>query len=120
LRVTELLDKGLITARFFNRVEVCALHVLDDRKLQGLSVRHVENCHRHLVQPGELRRPPAPLAGDQFVALSPAWRRPDHKRLHDPMVLQGVGQFLQVLGAEFPPRVAWVGLQHRNRDIRRV
>ena len=38
LGIAEILDEPLIAARFLDRVEIGALHVLDDRQLQSLAV----------------------------------------------------------------------------------
>ena len=69
LRITVLVDELLVAERLLERVEVGALNVLDDGKLERLLVGDVMNDDRHVVQAGLLRRPPAPLAGDDLVGL---------------------------------------------------
>ena len=66
LAVFELVAERLIARRFFERIEVFALDVLDDRKLERLGVADLENDHGHVVNAGALRRAPAALAGDDL------------------------------------------------------
>ena len=75
LAVAVLVDELLVADRLLERVEVRALDVLDDREFERLLVADVMDDDRHLVQAGPLRRAPAPLAGDDLVALAAA-RRP--------------------------------------------
>ena len=59
----------VIALRLFHRVEVFALHVLDDRDLERVAVADIDRHDRHLVQAGELRGAPAPFAGDDLEAI---------------------------------------------------
>jgi hypothetical protein len=81
LRMIELGRQHLIAGRLLERIEISALHVLDDRKLQRFGVAGVEHDHRHLVQAGALRGAPASLAGDDLVAVGAAHAHND--RLDD-------------------------------------
>ena len=58
-----------VAARLLDRVEVLALHVLDDRDLERLVVGDLDRHDRHVVQAGALRRAPAPLAGDDLEVV---------------------------------------------------
>ena len=66
-REAELLDQQRAGARLLDRVEVLAGHVLDQRELErlGVVVRAHERGDR--LEPRELGRAPAALAGDQLV-----------------------------------------------------
>ena len=66
LRVIALLHQRDIAGRFLDRIEVGALHVLDDGEFERLHVGRIDDGDRHLVQAGALRRAPAPLAGDDL------------------------------------------------------
>ena len=67
---TEVLDQGGAGAGLFDRVEVFADHVLDQRHFEPVSLIGVADDHRDPLDPGHLSRPPAPLTGDKFVTLS--------------------------------------------------
>ena len=69
LAVVKLLHQRAIAFRLFQRIEIGALHVLDDRKLQRFRIGRLDDDDRHLVQAGALRRAPAPLAGDDLEAV---------------------------------------------------
>ena len=72
LGVAEALDQLAIAGRLLDRVEVGALHVLDDRELEHFLVVELAHDDRHRVQAGLLRRAPAALAGDDLVAAARA------------------------------------------------
>ena len=55
-------DQALQTLRFFQRVQVFALHVLNQRHGGSGLIRHVAHQHRHAVEPGQFGRAEAPLA----------------------------------------------------------
>ena len=69
VRDVELADEPLQRARLFERVQVLALDVLDQRHRDGRIVRHAADDGRNVVQARDLRGAPATLAGDDFVAL---------------------------------------------------
>src|SRR3954471_13504765 len=48
--VIVLVRESLITAGLFQRIEVRALHVLDDRKLERFAVAHLEQYDRNIMQ----------------------------------------------------------------------
>ena len=67
MRQAKFLDQALQALGFFQRIEVFALHVLDQGHGGGGLVGHIAHQHRHPVQPGELGRTKAPLARNDLV-----------------------------------------------------
>jgi len=90
--------------------------VQDDARL-GQALRTVHQ-HRHLAQPGHLRRAPAALAGDQFVLF--ATDRSHQQRLHQALCLDGRGKLLQGLLVHARARLVFAGPDraHRQRQQR--
>ena len=70
LRELVLVGESAVRVRFFDRVQILALDVLDERHLEQRrsSPGDVADDDRHLEQAGALRRAPAPFAGDDLVA----------------------------------------------------
>ena len=91
LAVAEIFHQRPIAFRLFERIEVGALHVLDDRELQRFLVSRLDDDDRHFVQAGTLRRAPAPLAGDDLEGVRRAANRPRHDRLNDAALAQRSG-----------------------------
>ena len=58
----------LIGERELDRIQILALHVLDDRELEAVGGIDVENHRRHAAPPRELTRAKSPLAHDELVA----------------------------------------------------
>ncbi len=69
LRELEVVGKPAIGLRFFNRIQILTLNVLDQRGGEQAIVRNVAYDDRHLEQSRALRRAPAALAGDDLVAV---------------------------------------------------
>ena len=114
------LDQRLIAHRLFQRIEIGALHVLDDRKLERLAVGHLDHDDRHVVHAGALRRAPAPFAGDDLELIGRALDRAHHDRLDD-AALPDRGRKLVELGVgEIAPRVARIGLDEFDRRLARM
>ena len=63
----EFFDQALQALRFFQRVEVFALHVLNQRHGGCGLVRHVAHQHRHAIESSQFGRAEAPLARNDFV-----------------------------------------------------
>ena len=98
------LDQALIAGGLFQRVEILALQVLDQRHLERLGRRDVAHDRRHLMKTRPLRRAPAALAGDQ---LEPAVGTGAHdERLDDPLHADGRRQLLEPRVVEVVARLA--------------
>jgi hypothetical protein len=85
LRPRELGEQTLIGLRFFHRIQIFTQEVLDEGELEALRVARLANDRGNRGQPGELRRPPAPLAHDQLVAVA---QTSDHDRLEHTALAQ--------------------------------
>ena len=71
LREVELVGEAPVGERLFDRVQVLALDVLDERHLEQpllVAAGDVPDDDRHLEEAGVLRGAPAALAGDDLVA----------------------------------------------------
>ena len=107
--MVEFVDQRLIARGFLQRIEIGALNVLDDRKLERLTIADFKQHDRHFMQAGELRRAPAPFAGDDLVLIRGAARRAHQDRLDD-AVLADRGRKLVKLGiGENAARIARIG-----------
>ncbi len=117
VREAKLAQQPLQALRLFERIEVFALDVFDQRHGGRRLVGHVAHQHRHRVQPGQPGRPKAPLAGDDFIHRArtahglglPLLRLPGSQaalaivlgqaahqnRLHDALRLDAFGQLVQ-------------------------
>src|SRR6202047_3443605 len=117
LRIEELIAEPLVAGRFLERIEVGSLDVFDDRELERLPVVGLEADDRHLMQSGALRRPPAPLTGDNFVSVRDPCQRAREKRLNDAFFLDRGGQLVEAVFAEIPARVARIGAEKFDRNF---
>jgi hypothetical protein len=113
LGVAVILDEPAIGLRFLDRVQVLALDILDQRDLERLFLAEVADDRRQLVQPRLLRRPPAPLAGDDLEAVAV---RPHDDRLDDAPRLDRFGELGERVLVEDPPRLAGMRLDAGDRD----
>ena len=104
----------------FERVEVGALHVLDDGDLERFAVAGLDDEDRDLVQPGPLRRPPAALAGDDLVGVRDAGDGADDNRLDDAALLDRGREFFELGVVEQLSRVARIGPQELDRRLARA
>ncbi len=89
MRHFEFVDQPLHGGGLFHRVEIFTLDVFDQRHDERRVVGHLAYHHRYLGEPGHLRRPPAPLAGDQLVALLD---RAHHQRLQQALAADRLRQ----------------------------
>src|SRR5579862_7628964 len=117
LTVAEIADQCAVAFSFFERIEIGALHILDDRKLQRLRVAGLDDDNRNLVQAGTLRRPPAALAGDDFVGVSDTARWPHNDGLDNAALAQRRGEFIKLGAGKSTARIARVWLQRTRRDF---
>ena len=111
----EFLHQPLQAGSLFHCVQVLALDVLNETHGEGRFIGHFPDQRGHVVEPGHLRRAPAALAGNQFIAIP--LNRPDQHRLHQALRLDGGGQFRQRLLVHLRARLVLAGadLAHRKR-----
>src|SRR5215472_13378030 len=115
LGVAEFLER-LIAHRLLDGIEVGALHVLDDRKLERLAIARLEKNDRNVVHAGALRRAPAPLARDDLVMIGRAAQGSHHDRLDDAALADRRCELVELdLGIGLT-RVAGIGLEKLDRD----
>ena len=96
-----------VRLRFLDRVEICALQILDQRKLEHFEIARMPDDYRRLRQAGFLRRTPSSLTRDQLV--SPVHLTND-QRLDDSMLPNRINQLLQCVALKFLARL------ERTRD----
>src|SRR3979411_1958885 len=77
----EFAGKPRVTLRFLDGIEIGALQILDERKLENFQISRLANDYWNFGQAYFLRRAPTPLAGDQFMRSS--IELPDDQRLND-------------------------------------
>ena len=102
-------DQRLIAGRLFERIEVGALHVLDDGEFERLRVGRLDHDDRHVVQAGALRRAPAPLAGDDLELVRRAAHGAHDDRLDDAALADRGGQLVEFGLGEGAARIARIG-----------
>ena len=107
LRQSRLVAEPLVGLRFLDGIEVLALDVLDQRGLEEFLVADLGDVDRQLQQAGDLRCPPAALAGDDLEALALAAH---DDRLHQARAADRLGQFLQLHVVEASSRLQRVGV----------
>src|SRR6202171_5302425 len=117
LRIEEFIAEPLVAGRFLEGIEVGSLDVFDDRELERLPVVGLEGDDRHLMQSGSLRRPPAPLTGDNFVSVRDPCQRAREKWLNDAFFLDRGGQLVEGFFTEISTRVAWIGAEKFDRNL---
>src|SRR5271156_4949861 len=71
------------------------------------------------MQSGALRRPPAPLSGDDFISVGSARHGTRENRLNDAFFLDRGGEVGQGIVAEIPARVAGIGAEKFDRNFLR-
>ena len=105
-------DQPPVAVRFLDRVEVAALDILQQGDFESLGIVEIANDDRYLVEPSALRRPPAPLAGDDLVAMAV---RPDDDRLDQPALLDRGCKLLQRLLVEITAGLVEMRLDRGDR-----
>ena len=115
LRHPFIIGKPLISLRFFHRIEVFALDVLDQRKRHHFPLIKLANQRRNLVQTRLLRCPPTAFTRDQLV--STACQRPHDHRLDHPARSDRFRQLHQRLFVETAARLPrqWFDRRYRER-----
>ena len=80
---------------FLESVEIRALHIFDDGDLKRLAVASLDDDDGDIVEPRALRRPPAPLASNDFVSIRGAGNGADHDGLDDSALFDRSGEFVE-------------------------
>ena len=109
MRQTEFIGKALQPLRFFQRVQVFALDIFDQRHDRCSFVGHVLDEHRHLVQSGQSGGSHPAFASDDFVAVRP--HRAHQNRLHHALRLDALGKLIQRTLVHARARLVFAGLQ---------
>ena len=79
------------------------------------ALAQVANYRRYFMELGFLRRTPAALSGDQLVAA--AGKRADDHWLDHPACCDRLGQLVQRIGVEAPPRLIGMRFDGADREI---
>jgi len=111
----EFADQPLQRLRFFQRVEVLALDILDQRHGDDGAVVQFAHHHRHLGQAGQLGGAPAAFAGDDLVTAAAVGAY--HDRLDHALGADRVGQLVQLGRVHRHARLVLARLQLANRDV---
>src|SRR5438105_6795112 len=75
----EFTGEPRVALRFLDRIEIGALQIFNERKLENLQIGRLANNDGDFGQPYFLRRTPAPFPRDQFMRASV--ELPDDERL---------------------------------------
>ena len=113
----EVVGETTIGLRLFDRIEILALDVLDQRDRQQLIFGNVANDNRYFQEAGALRCPPATFAGHDLVVAIDA---PDDDRLDDPVGANGAGEILDPLVVHLRAGLELVGPQQIGVDLQRA
>ena len=125
VRQAKFLDQALQALRFFQRVQVFALHVFYQRHGGGGVVGNVFYQYGYAGQPRQFGRPKAPLARDDFVFAcvgTVACIQPQlayQNRLQNALGLDGLGQFVQRSLVHARARLVDAGNQFFQQQRRR-
>ena len=107
----ELVGEAPVGERFFDRVQILALDVFDQRHLEQrllLAGRHVAHDDRHAQEAGELCGAPAAFAGDDLKSIADL---ADHDRLDDAVGADRLRELLQARIVDVAARLKVVGLE---------
>ena len=113
LGVAEFADQSLVRVGLFDRVEVPALDIFEQRDLERVGIVQFPDDDGDFVQPRALRRAPATLTGDDLVI---ATVRPDQDRLEYPARRDRLGQFVERRVVEHAARLAGLRRQRADRQ----
>ena len=111
----EFLLQTLQRNRFFDRVEVFTLNILDQRHGDRGFIRHVAHHRRDSLLAGLLAGTPAALPGDNLKAATANGAH--HDGLHHALSLDRVGQFFQGLGVHVPTWLVFAALDQVQRQV---
>ncbi|CAI8970873.1 hypothetical protein EMIT0P43_70145 [Pseudomonas jessenii] len=111
----ELLLQPLQGHRFFNRVQVFALNVLDQRDGDRGFIGYIANHCRDGFLPGLLAGAPAAFAGNDFKAA--AADRANHDGLHDALGLDRLRQLFERLRIHVTTRLVLAALEQIQGEM---
>ena len=114
LRQAVLVHQCLIPQRFFQRVQILTLQVLNQRQLHGLFVVGFDDDCGHVAQVCHPRGTPAPLTGDDLIVA--VGHFPHRQGLNDAVDGDGVRQRLQFFLVKVLPGLIGVGFYLVNRQ----
>ena len=106
--------KPRVTLRFFDRIEIGALQIFDQREFQHIAIVRRSNNDRHLRQSCFQRCSPAPFTGDQFVTPIDLAH---NQRLNDSVLPDGFDQLRERIRAEFLARLQWTWRDAVETDL---
>ena len=114
LRMAVTLDELAIALRLFDRVQVLALYVLDQRNLGRSRIVNLTNDRRNGVQAGALRCAPPAFARDD---LEPITMGTKEDRLKNTAFGDRIGELVDRFFLELHPRLFRVGADAPNLDL---
>ncbi len=112
----EVVEQLLVRGRLLQRVELRAVQVLQQRVPQQVVVGRVAHDRGDPLEPCLARGPPAPLPGDELVAVGTG--RPHHDRLQQPDLADRVDELAERLLVEDGPWLTRVGRDLTQRQLR--
>ena len=102
----EIVEELLVGCGLFQRVELLAVHVLDQGVPEQVVVLRLLDDGADLGQPSTLSGTPPPFAHDKLVPARPG--RANHYRLQEADLSYGFRELVECLLVEHPPRLAGV------------
>lgn len=113
-----MIHQLLIGFTLFDRVQVFALQILDQRHLCHGSVIIGRNDRRHRLEPCEVRRPQTTLAGDELILKVAVLVTVTHRdRLDQSFFLDGSRQIFQRLKIKLAARLPGIGMDLGNIQL---
>jgi hypothetical protein len=112
---TKIVGERTECSRFFERIEVCPLDVLDQRQLELLLRCGFFDDYRNSCQPGTAHGTPAALAGDQLVIA--AHQLGYDQGLEQSVLANGCCKLFERMLIEMCAWLMWVWDNRIDRDI---
>ena len=117
LCIVKFRHQTLVTCGFFDRIEVGALDILDNRHFKRIAVAGFDDNDRHFVQSGPLCGPPAAFTGDDFKHIGQACLLAHDNRLDNAFFTDRVGQFLEIDLGKGLAGIARIGAEKLGRNL---
>ncbi len=114
MRQTELIRKPPQRPRALDRVEILALHILDQSEFGRALVIEDANQRRERLKADQLRGAPAAFAGDELETVTHGAHQ---DRLHEARLADGGGKALDERQVEVGSRLAWIGNDVFHGDL---